>query len=148
MSGEEFDVPALVRVFNNTDLGVVRSAIVAAGLSEDPSARAAGAVLEELDDEIRLLSRYRTTQENSAQAILEELSVIVENVRGIGRFLTESFTDPIGFANNIRRTVSRMFLSVDRIKDSLQTNNRASRLAKMKLEELKETRGKIALILL
>jgi len=143
VSGLEFDVAALVRVFNNTDLAVVRAAIAAVGLSDMPMMEAAVVVLAELDDEIRLLRRYRVAQKNASTRILTviretplsltDLLAAVANLTGLGKFkaVAEIISD-----------------FVDEITSANDANFKAARLADAKLDDLIETRGKIALILL
>jgi len=147
VSGVEFDAPALVRIFNNTDLDVIRSAIREVGLDAGPQMRAAGSVLEELDDEIRLLRRYRVTQANSARQAEEAIPPITAAVGDIIGALGDVFVDPLGFPGRIRRAIARIRLHVEIIRQAGAVNSKATRLAEAKLDELIETRGKIALIL-
>lgn len=147
MSGQEFDQAALVRVFNNTDLGVVRAAIQEAGLGAGPRMGAAVSVLEELDDEIRLLRRYRVAQANSSREAEEAIPPITAAVGDVLKALGDVFIDPLGFPGRIRRAVARIRIHVEVIRQAGARNSKATRLAEAKLDELIETRGKIALLL-
>lgn len=142
MSGQEFDTAALVRVFNNTDLGVVRAAIREAGLGDGLQGEAAVSVLEELDDEIRLLRRYRVAQENSAERIV---GVIRDFPRNIAELLVAAA------ALTGLGTVAAIFEIIGSWKTGITSANnanlKATRLARAKLDDLIETRGKISVLL-
>jgi len=148
VSGQEFDVDALVRVFNNTDLGVVRAAIAEAGLSDAPQMGAAVEVLEELDDEIRLLRRYRVTQENSLEGMFSILDSIRIDLLEILTLVAGSVAAIDPNLLKIPGIVTGIIAKVRRANDLSLANAKATRLARAKLDELIETRGKIALILL
>lgn len=147
MSGVEFDAPALVRVFRSTDLGVVRSALAEVGLGGGRQMAAAATVLAELDDEIRLLRRYRVAQANSMFRAQGAIAPLTENVAEVLRALGDVFIDPLGFPGRIRRAVARIRLQVQILRDESAITAKQTRLAEAKLDDLIETRGKIALIL-
>jgi len=147
VSGKEFDVPALVRVFNNTDLGVVRSAVLAVGLFDDREVETAGRVLEELDDEIRLLGRYRRTQENALQAMFAVLRSIRDDLLEIATLVTGSVAAIDPNLLKIPGLVTGIIAKLARATELANSNAKATRLARAKLDDLIETRGKIALIL-
>lgn len=147
MSGEEFDAPALVRVMQNTDLRVVRAAIRELGLGGATVSRAAGAVLEELDDEIRLLRRYRTTQANSFNRLIGVIPTVLRRIEGIRDALANMLADPLGSLTTIKRNLASIVGDIGQMRSIHASGDKATRLAEEKLEDLVETRGKIAVLL-
>jgi len=147
MSGVEFDLPALVRIFNNTDLGIVRDALIVVGLGDEREMETAVRVLLELDEEIRLLRRYRVTQENANISIVDAASAIAIEIVDLLSALADLFIDPLGAPRRMRAAVDRIHDFVNEIARANEVSAKATRLAAAKLDELIETRGKIALVL-
>lgn len=147
MSGMEFDAPALVRILRESDLGAVQSAIRELGLCGESEMETAVAVLEELDDEIRLLRRYRVTQENSLEGLFAVLNSVRLDLVEIIRLWAGIV---LGRIENIEEGIALVRGIVPKIREASRqanVNAKATRLARSKLDDLIETRSKIALIL-
>ena len=148
MSGQEFDTAALVRVLGSTELAIVNAALEELGLLDEPEMEAAVAVLEELDDEIRLLRRYRVTQENSLQGLFTVLETLRLDLLEVLVILARIPLNPVAEIKAMFNLLQEIIRTVQRGNLLGQTNAKATRLAEAKLGDLVETRGKIALILL